>query len=175
MMKPVMSYLLLPLLVGLLGAGCRQESADGGGMDRGAADLTGQWRAQIQFRNGAFASVIDLEFMYVFNRGGTMTESSNYDAAPPVPPAYGIWRKVGPNQFEAKYEYFATMAPKDMQELTRGGGWLPAGRGILTEKIILSEGGDTFTSTIRYDPLDPAGNPTEGGGDGTGKGERLRF
>ena len=36
----------------------------------------------------------DLEFMYAFNVSGTMTESSNYDAAPPVPPAYGVWKKV---------------------------------------------------------------------------------
>ena len=36
----------------------------------------------------------DLEFMYVFNVGGTMTASSNYDGAPPVPPAYGVWRRA---------------------------------------------------------------------------------
>ena len=43
-------------------------------------DLVGQWRAKLQFTSGAFAPVKDLEFMYVFNLGGTMTESSNYDA-----------------------------------------------------------------------------------------------
>ena len=59
-------------------------------------ELLGEWRAQLQFTSGAFAAVKDLEFMYVFNSGGTMTESSNYDASPPVPPAYGIWRTVGP-------------------------------------------------------------------------------
>jgi hypothetical protein len=53
--------------------------------------LPGSWRSKVQFEDGAFASIKDLEFMYVFNAGGTLTESSNYDGAPPVPPAYEIW------------------------------------------------------------------------------------
>ena len=71
----------------------------------------GQWRARLDFEDGDFAAVDDLEFMYVFNAGGTLTESSNYDAAPPVPPAYGIWRRTGPDRFEAKYEFYPTSAP----------------------------------------------------------------
>src|SRR5262249_10929589 len=63
-------------------------------------DLNGEWRARLQFSSGAFASIKDLEFMYSFNQGGTMTESSNYDGNPPVPPAYGIWRRTGPKEFE---------------------------------------------------------------------------
>jgi hypothetical protein len=55
--------------------------------DPAAGDLAGEWRAQLQFSSGAFAPIKDLEFMYSFNQGGTMTESSNYDASPPVPPA----------------------------------------------------------------------------------------
>lgn len=51
--------------------------------------LVGAWRSQIRFNGGSFAEIKDLQFMYVFNAGGTMTESSNYDGAPPVPPAYG--------------------------------------------------------------------------------------
>lgn len=50
------------------------------------AALTGAWRASIQFSSGAFSGIKDLEFLYVFNAGGTLTESSNYDGAPPVPP-----------------------------------------------------------------------------------------
>src|SRR4051812_27699208 len=76
-----------------------------------APDLQGEWRAKLQFTSGAFASIKDLEFMYAFNQGGTLTESSNYDASPPVPPAYGIWRKVGTKQFEAKYEFYVTKPP----------------------------------------------------------------
>ena len=35
------------------------------------------------------AAMKNLEFMYVFDADGTMTESSNYDSFPPGPPAYG--------------------------------------------------------------------------------------
>ena len=92
--------------------------------DTAAPDLQGEWRAQLQFTSGAFAPIKDLEFMYVFNQGGTMTESSNYDASPPVPPAYGIWRKVGDRQFEAKYEFYVTKAPASFGEIAKGGGAL---------------------------------------------------
>jgi hypothetical protein len=172
-MKPYMSALPVLLGICLVAAGCArpQPSADPPA-DR---DLSGQWRASIQFRTGAFAAVKDLEFMYVFNTGGTMTESSNYDAAPPVPPAYGIWRKTGPDRFEARYEFYATKAPAAVQEITTGGGWLPAGRGILTETITVSADCDSFTSAIRYQPLDPAGRVIEGGGEGDGRGTRLKF
>ncbi len=40
--------------------------------------LVGAWRGKIQFKTGTFSTIKDLEFMYVFNAGGTMTESSNY-------------------------------------------------------------------------------------------------
>src|SRR5437867_672176 len=97
-------------------------------------DLVGAWRGKVQFKSGSFAGMKDLEFMYVFNAGGTMTESSNYDGAPPVPPAYGIWRKTGPRQFEARYEFYSTKAPS-LDDLSKGRGWMPAGHGVLMEKI----------------------------------------
>jgi len=59
----------------------------------GGDDLVGAWKGKVQFKTGAFAAVTDLDFLYVFNAGGTMTESSNYDAAPPVTPAYGAWKR----------------------------------------------------------------------------------
>ncbi|HZN55017.1 MAG TPA: hypothetical protein VFB67_06805 [Candidatus Polarisedimenticolaceae bacterium] len=124
-------------------------------------ELAGAWRSKVQFADGAFASIKDLEFMYAFNAGGTMTESSNYDAAPPVPPAYGIWRVTGPNRFEARYEFYASRPP--------------AGRGVFVETITLSDDGRSFTSTIRYEAYDAAGQPIEGGGSATGQGERLTF
>src|SRR6476469_1403752 len=99
------SAVLLALSV-LFGVASRPRPNAVAASDAAAADLTGEWRAQLQFTTGAFASIKDLEFMYSFNQGGTMTESSNYDAAPPVPPAYGIWRKTGPNEYEAKYEFY---------------------------------------------------------------------
>ena len=91
--------------------------------------LTGAWRSSLKFKTWPFAGVKDLEFMYVFNEGGTLTESSSYDGAPPVPGACGVWRSVGPNEFEAKYGYF---------------GNAPSGRGVLTERIALSADARTF-------------------------------
>ena len=143
--------------------------------DSAAQDLTGEWRAHLQFKSGAFAPIKDLEFMYVFNQGGTMTESSNYDASPPVPPAYGIWRKVGDREFEAKYEFYVTKAPAKFEEITKGGGWAPAGRGIFVERITVSADGKSFTSRIKYDQFDTAGKPAEGGGEAEGKGVKLTF
>ena len=142
----------------------------------GAADsaLVGAWRSSLQFENGAFAAIKNLEFMYVFNAGGTLTESSNYDGAPPVPPAYGVWREVGPNEFEAKYEYFAT-APSAPDEFLKGSGWLPSGRGVFTERIKLSPDGQGFTSIIRYQALNERGEPVEGGGVAKGQAARIRF
>jgi hypothetical protein len=162
-------------LLALLGAACRQAPEPPATGDNPTLDLVGQWRATLQFTTGAFAPVKDLEFMYVFNRGGTMTESSNYDAAPPVPPAYGIWRKVGPREFEGKYEFYVTKAPAAFAEIAKGSGWNPAGRGVFVERIAISEDGGTFTSKIRYDQYDTAGKPAEGGGEATGRAVRLTF
>jgi hypothetical protein len=170
-MRALPSFALLTLLF----AACRQAPQPPATGDTPTLDLVGQWRATLQFSSGAFAPVKDLEFMYVFNPGGTMTESSNYDAAPPVPPAYGIWRKVGPREFEAKYEFYVTKAPAAFAEIAKGSGWSPAGRGVFVERIALSEDGGTFTSKIRYDQYDTAGKPAEGGGEATGRGVRLRF
>ena len=138
------------------------------------AQLVGAWRSAVQFETGAFAEAKDLEFMYVFNGDGTMTESSNYDSAPPVPPAYGVWRSVGPNEFEAKYEYFATV-PSPADAFKDGAGWLPAGRGVLTERITLSADGRTFTSTIRYEAFGAKGEPVAGNAEAAGRASRIGF
>ena len=150
------------------------RSSDGLG-GAGEFELVGQWRARLDFQGGDFSAIDGLEFMYVFNAGGTLTESSNYDAAPPVPPAYGIWRRTGPDRFEAKYEFYPTSAPRGLDDITSGSGWLPAGRGVFTEAITIAAGGDTFTSSILYEAFDAAGSPVEGGGKATGRGVRLRF
>ena len=163
------------VVTALLGvAGCPQPKPPAAS-DTAAPELVGEWRAQLQFTGGAFAVIKDLEFMYVFNSGGTMTESSNYDAAPPVPPAYGIWRTVGPKEFEAKYEFYVTKPPAAFDEIAKGGGWSPAGRGVFVERITLSDDGKSFTSKIRYDQFDTAGKPAEGGGEATGRGVKLTF
>ena len=164
----ITSRMLLVLIV-VLGMAALAAS------DSAAQDLVGEWRSKLQFKSGAFAAIKDLEFMYVFNQGGTMTESSNYDASPPVPPAYGIWRKVGPREFEAKYEFYATKAPAKFDEIAKGGGWAPAGPGVFVERITLSADGKSFTSKIKYDQFDTAGNPAEGGGEAEGKGVKMTF
>jgi hypothetical protein len=138
-------------------------------------DVVGAWRAKVQGSAGMLAAMKDLEFMYAFNLGGTMTESSNYDAAPPAPPAYGIWRKVGARQYEAKYEFFWTKAPASFDEIAKGGGWPPGGHGVLLQKITLRADGNTFDSTIRLDLFDQQGQSVDGGGEGTGQGARIRF
>jgi hypothetical protein len=173
---------LLVLLLAVSGvAACTQRGSQAtqqqsqAASDTAAAELAGEWRAQLQFTSGAFAAIKDLEFMYSFNQGGTLTESSNYDASPPVPPAYGIWRKVGPKEFEAKYEFYLTKAPAAFSEIAKGNGWAPAGRGVFVERISLSEDGTSFTSKIKYDQFDTAGKPAEGGGEATGKGVQLGF
>jgi hypothetical protein len=152
-----------------------EQASASQGPGSGELELVGQWRARLEFEDGEFAAVDDLEFMYSFNVGGTMTESSNYDAAPPVPPAYGIWRRIGPDRFEAKYEFYPTRAPAGLDEITSGGGWLVAGRGVFTEVITIAPEGDTFTSTMLYELFDTAGNPVEGGGTAAGRGVRLCF
>jgi hypothetical protein len=169
-----MSRVLLTLIV-LLGVDGRPQPRPLAASETAAVDLVGEWRAQLQFGSGAFASIKDLEFMYVFNLGGTMTESSNYDASPPVPPAYGVWRKVGTREFEAKYEFYVTKPPAAFEEIVKGGGWAPAGRGVFVERITLSEDGKSFTSKIKYDQFDKAGKPAEGGGEATGRGVKLAF
>jgi len=113
--------------------------------------------------------------MLVFNAGGTMTESSNYDAAPPVPPAYGIWKQVAGHEYEAKYEFYMTRIASPAESKSSSGGWLPAGHGLLKETITLSPDGDSFTSTIRYEVFDQAGKPIPGGGEAKGQGMKLQF
>jgi hypothetical protein len=138
-------------------------------------ELVGAWRSRIRFRGGPFAEMKDLEFLYVFNAGGTLTESSNYDGAPPVPPAYGIWRQTGPRQYELRYSFYVTKPPASFDDLAKGGGWLPAGRGDFAEKITLSDDGKTYKSTIAYAPFDLAGRPAEGDSKADGDGVRMEF
>jgi len=168
----------LPLaLVGVLAA-CTAQAPGGPAPASQVSppSLIGTWRAAIDVKSGAFATAKGLEFMYVFHADRTMTESSNYDAAPPVPPAYGVWRSVTGDGtvFEAKYEFFTTTAsPAD--QFKAGAGWLPSGRGVFTERITVAPAGRTFTSTIRYQLFDAKGATIEGGGEATGRGVRLDF
>ena len=142
----------------------------------GSDELAGAWRGKVTFTSGMFASLKDLEYMYSFNVGGTMTESSNYDAVPPVPPAYGVWRKVGPRKYEAKYTWFQSKSIATSADLMKEGGWGPGGYGIIRQTITLSADGNKFTSTIRVEMFDNAGKAIrDGNGSGTAVGDRIRF
>lgn len=166
-MKSICGCLLIAIVFAF---GCQQPSPA-----QKIGELEGAWRATLQFQTGPFAAVKDLEFLYVFNEGGTLTESSNYDSAPPVPPAYGIWRKLKGNQFEARYEFYITRQPTPAETQLSGGGWLPAGRGVFLETITLTQDGNSFTSQIRFDVLDASGKPAAGGGNAVGHGTRMKF
>ena len=136
--------------------------------------LVGAWRSKIQFTSGAFAGITDLEFMTVFNAGGTLTESSNYDGAPPVPPAYGVWRRIGPDRYEAVYEFYSTRPPARVDDLITGG-WLPSGRGRFVERIELAADGRSYTSSLRYTAFDAKGEPADGGGEAHAQAVRIDF
>src|ERR1043165_4246131 len=92
-------------------------------------ELAGAWRGPVTFSAGIFAGLKGLEYLYVFNAGGTMTESSNFDGRPPVTPAYGVWRKTGARTYEAKYEWFQTKSPKTSDQMVKDGGFMPDGHG----------------------------------------------
>jgi hypothetical protein len=173
-MKRTIAF-VFALSVLLLAAGCDRTTSSRAQTDSAEDGLVGAWRGKVQFTSGMLADWKGRPFMYVFNTGGTMTESSNYDAAPPGPPAYGVWRNTGPRQFEARYQVYLTKSPKPLEEIAKGGGWLPDGYGVLFEKITVSEDGKSFKSIIRWDAFDQAGMPTESGVEGTGEGARMGF
>lgn len=138
-------------------------------------DLAGAWRGAVTFSSGMFAGLKGLEYMYVFHADGTMTESSNYDGVPPVPPAYGVWRKTAARTYEAKYQFFQTKAVKTSDELVKQGGFIPDGYGIITQTITLSTDGNSFTSRISVAMFDTAGKAMAGGSTGTASGTRIKF
>ena len=55
-----------------------------------------------------------------------------------------------------------------------GSDWWPAGHGVLTETITLSDDGQTYTSTVKLSTFD-SGAPIAGSGEGTGAGTRIAF
>lgn len=168
----IASWMLSALL---LTAGYATASSSSAPPDVDDEGLVGAWRSQVQFTSGAFASVKDLELMYAFNSGGTMTESSNYDGSPPVPPAYGVWRMVAAGQYEARYSFYVTKAPKAFEDIAKGGGWSPGGIGVIVEKIALAQDGKTYTSTLRVELFDETGKLIESGSEAFGRGSRMGF
>ena len=161
---------MLPATLALAFLGCTHTQ-----LSLQSRSLVGAWRSAVHFDSGPLASVTDLEFLYVFNLGGTLTESSNYDSLPPVAPAYGAWKNISPGQFEARYEFFITKPPAQVEELTTGGGWLPAGRGILSEQIRIAPDGLSFESAIQYQALNADGSPAPGAASGHGRAVKIQL
>ena len=169
--------LLVTLSAGAVIAGCANAPASQSGSTSDHGALSGAWRSKISFHTGTFAPVKDLEFLYSYNVGGTMTESSNYDeAANSTPPAYGIWKQTGPGKFETKYLFYMTQAPDTHAGQPAGDDWWPAGHGELTETIVLSADGKTYTSTIKFAAFDKTDKVVASdGGEGTGSATRIDF
>jgi len=146
-------------------AGCQRSASQD--------PIVGAWRSHVQFSSGAFASLKDLEFMYAVHADGTLTESSNYDAAPPVPPAYGVWRAAGPGRYELHYEFYVSAAPNPGADTSAG--WKPGGRGLLDETVTVGRDGRSFRSTIRLRLVEAPGRPAVDGGSGAATAARIGF
>ena len=161
-------------VLSITGCGRAQSSQARLSTDQGM--LVGAWRSTVVFLTGPLAEMKGLEFLYAYNAGGTMTESSNYDeAANSSPPAYGVWKQIAPLTFETKYVFYTTQAPGPGDGAPIGGDWWPSGHGVLTETITLADDGRTYRSTITLATYDRAGSPIAGNGEGTGAGTRIVF
>ena len=76
-MKTLRWWVVLTFSILLLVPGCGDPPSPSKDESAERDNLVGVWRSQIRFNNGAPTDMKDLEFMYVFNLGGTMSESSN--------------------------------------------------------------------------------------------------
>jgi hypothetical protein len=173
-MKKLHSYrsvLSVGLLIFILAGSfsCREEQ------NPQPDNIVGAWKGKVQFNTGVFAEINDFEFMWVFNSGGTMTESSNYDGVPPTPPAYGIWKKTGDKQYEARYEFYWNKVPASFEDLAKAGGFPNAGYGVLSEKITLSDDGKSYNSTIKFNLFDQSDKQTVFNDEATAEAKRMEF
>lgn len=162
-------YLFITLLLSLVLFSCAENK------NTPSDKIVGAWKGKVQFNTGVYAEIKDFEFMYVFNSGGTMTESSNYDGVPPTPPAYGIWKKTGEKEYETRYEFYWNNVPASYEELVKAGGFTNAGYGVLSEKITLSDDGKSYSSTIRFNLFDKDGKQTVTNEEGTVEAKRIEF
>lgn len=171
-----MQFTILMLSAALIVAGCGNPPPPKASISADPNALVGAWRSTITFRSGPLAEMKGLEFLYAYNAGGTMTESSNYDEAEnSSPPAYGVWKQTSARTFETKYLFYTTQAAGPGEGTKGNRDWWPAGHGVLTEIITLADDGRTYTSTIRLAIFDKTGAPIAGSGEGTGAGTRITF
>ncbi|MEP6766691.1 MAG: hypothetical protein ABJB66_20410 [Gemmatimonadaceae bacterium] len=155
--------------------GCKDAPVSRGSVNE-RSELTGAWHSKVTFRSGPLTEAKNLEFLYSYNAGGTMTESSNYDeAANSSPPAYGVWKRIDSHTFQTKYLFFMTKASTPVDSLPTKTDWWPAGHGVLTETITMSDDGQAYTSTIKLAAFGVGGAPVAGDGEGAGAGKRIVF
>jgi len=166
----------LVLSAALIITGCSTAPSPQPSVAADAPQLVGAWRSKVTFRSGPLAEMKGLEFLYAYNAGGTMTESSNYDEAEnSSPPAYGVWKQINARTFETKYLFYTTQAPGPGDGTKGNRDWWPAGHGELAETITMADDGQTYTSTITLALFDRTNAPIAGGGQGTGAGARIGF
>ena len=162
-------FIVVLILISLVIFSCTQDK------NMQTDKIVGAWKGKVQFNTGVYAEIKDFEFMYVFNSGGTMTESSNYDGLPPTPPAYGIWKKTGEKEYEARYEFYWNKVPGSYEELAKEGGFPNAGYGVLSEKITLSDDGKSYGSKIKFNLFDQTGKQSVINEEGTVEAKRMEF
>jgi len=162
-------FTALLLLISLVIFSCTQDNT------LQPEEIVGTWKGKVQFTTGVYAEIKDFEFMYAFNSGGTMTESSNYDGVPPTPPAYGIWKKTGAKEYETRYEFYWNKVPDSYEELVKAGGFTNVGYGVLSEKITLSDDGKSYGSTIKFSLFDQSGKQAVINEEGTVEAKRMGF
>jgi hypothetical protein len=107
----------------------------------------------------------------MYSAGGGMMESSNFDAAPPVPPAYGSWATSVDGGFRSTYVFFTTEA---VDRLDAGAGWEFSGSGKFREAITVGPNGDDYSSRLSYELYDTADALLAGqSGEGYAVGRRI--
>jgi hypothetical protein len=167
-MRSIISSILFTGLLIILSSCVEQKQPQ-------TTNLVGTWKGKVQFNTGEYAKIKDFEFMWVYNSGGTMTESSNYDGVPPTPPAYGIWKKIGEKQYETHYEFYWNNVPASYEELAKTGGFPNAGYGVLSENIILSDDGKSYSSTIKFNLFDQSGKQLVFNDEASAEAKRMEF
>ena len=110
-------------------------------------------------------------FLALFLVAGCRTSVPERDS---VPALVGAWRakvqftsgSLAPVE-DLEYWFFTTRADE--------GAWVPAGSGVLIEKIALATDGRSYESTLTLELFDAAGKPVEGGGAATVHAQRAGF
>ena len=139
--------------VGLLGVGALLATASPACAQTDDENaLLGAWRAHVAIDSGPLAGV-PFQFLLAYAAGGGMVESSNFDEAPPVPPAYGSWVATGQRTFRSTYLFFTTSPPGSPNTLATAG-WSFSGTGKLREQITLGRDGSTYSSRLYYQLFD---------------------